>query len=187
MRRRLHTPSAQWFRVRHREVAHPLGIRRPNGGAPATPGPPGGATGAEAVERGSGAAPWSGAETKLAGRGSNSPLARPGTAGAVGLGTAAYGFPVKAELDGSTTRAAATEGCCNLRQRVEHLVGHARKSAGDRTPGVTPRFPAIPQARSPLLENRPGQESAHLYSWYCPTSTSSSRAIASSVSTAAEQ
>ena len=35
----------------------------------------------------------------------------PGAAGAVGLGAAAYGFPVKAELGGKTALAAATAGC----------------------------------------------------------------------------
>jgi hypothetical protein len=35
----------------------------------------------------------------------------PGTAGAVGLGTAAYGFPLKAEFDGSTAEAAMAAGC----------------------------------------------------------------------------
>jgi hypothetical protein len=73
---------------------------------------PPGIAGANAAVRRSGAMLLSGTATKAPGCASARLANWPGNAGAVGLGGAAYGLPLTAELDGSTAAAAVAAGGC---------------------------------------------------------------------------
>jgi hypothetical protein len=90
--------------------------------------PPGTVGVAEAAdERASGATLLSGVAIQLPGCASVRLASTPGSSRRSWAGTAAYGFPVKAELGGSSTLAAVTHKMLLLvRQLVEDLIGHAR-------------------------------------------------------------
>jgi hypothetical protein len=68
-------------------------------------------------------------------------------AGAVGPGTVAYGFPLKAEFDGNTRRAAVIAGCwISSGSALNIALAMRDSSAGERTPGGSVAIPGRPGA-----------------------------------------